>query len=92
MMTMKPRGPEAEKPGGGLNLSPWTFKAKQRGRHGGEVIEFYFQGKHYMTQEWYPPWRNELERMNAAQICDDLNAAFAARNRPATRPTEGQQP
>lgn len=61
---------------------PWCFRVvgNKKNIHGSERIVFTFQGRDYMTQEWYPPWRNELERMNAAQICGDLNAAFKARN------------
>jgi hypothetical protein len=49
-------------------MNPWTFEAKKRGKNGGEQIIFYFQGKEYMEQGWYPPWQNELQRANAKQI------------------------
>jgi hypothetical protein len=58
---------------------PWSFRVTKRDDRG-ESITFEFQGKDFMESCWYPPWRNDLERANAVQIVEDLNAAFTARN------------
>jgi hypothetical protein len=61
----------------------WTYRVRRRGEHRGESITFCFQGREYMTTEWYPPWQNKEQRLNAACIVGDLNAAFRARNQGA---------
>lgn len=59
----------------------WTIKFKKLKR-GAETWYLKFQGSEFLKREWYPPWQNSLERANAKTVCEDLNAAFVARNRP----------
>lgn len=65
-------------------MVPWSFKVK-RERHG-ESIALVFNGDKAAKDEmfksrWYPPWQNDLMRSNAKTMVDDLNRAFAKRNK-----------